>query len=83
MLKIIRNDLFFKNVTYHWNPHTTICITCTMSIESRLFFLQFGTQSMLLERVISVMEKICLSKFSLTQFPFSLITKKELIILQM
>ena len=70
MLKIVRNILFFRNVTCHWNPHTNICITCTKNIERRAHFVQCDTHNLLLEKAVTEMEKEGLVKDFSTTRPF-------------
>lgn len=67
-LKIFLNNLSFRNVTGHWKSHTNICITCT---RSRAHFVQCGTHNLLLEQVVTKMEKVDLVKdFSCACFFF-------------
>ena len=63
MLKLVCNNLFFRNVTYYWNTHTNICITSTENTENRAVFIQWKTHNRLLEQVITKIKKMTNKQF--------------------
>ena len=40
ILKIVRNNLFFRNVTFNWDDHSYLCISCLEKNENRTHFVQ-------------------------------------------
>ena len=57
MLKLLRNNLYFKNVTYHRNDYSNQCLTCSNNVKNGIHFIHCSMHSAIMKEIIDQMIK--------------------------
>ena len=57
MLKILRNNLYFRNVTCHWNYHSNLCLACTKKAENKMYFIHCDVHLAIMKEIFDQMTK--------------------------